>query len=436
MPVTRLSLLAASVLIAVAVGVAAAPAQAGTSERQARSAIRSKLAPRYDRVERLTCKRLRRTSRLRQTCGWRASRRPTPNRLTRCRGRSRVTLRRRRKAKLRAVSRTRCSTRVDTLAPWLGFNDNAVRAGQLGAAQDAALTESVGAGITRLTFDWRYAEPRPGEFHLEDYDRIYAESISRGVRPLLVLAFAPGWARQSLLCFSDCRYPPAPEYYWAWRRIAATLAVRYPKAAGIEIWNEPNEAEFWNPGPSPRVYTDLLNQAYPAIKRANPAMRVVTGGFSNRRSDQGANLGLASFLRGIYASGARGSFDVLGFHAYPESPRMEALPHTLDAVAGIPARNGDGRTPLWVTETGMSTTDPDPRFRVTPAQQADGMAATIRALRKGGARVVLVHTLVDAARSRSPREPGYGMFRSDGTPKPAACTLAREAGVRRLPRGC
>jgi len=165
-------------------------------------------------------------------------------------------------------------------------------------------------------------------------------------------------------------------------------------------------------------------------------MRVVTGGFSNRRGDQWPNIGLANFLQGIYAAGARDKFDALGFHAYPESPRFEALPHTLQAVTEVPARHDDAKVALWATGTGLSTTDPDPRYRVTGQEQAEGLRGTIGRLRKAGVSVVLVHTLLDSPQSHSPRERGYGVFGTDLAPKPAMCALAREAGVQPAPTRC
>ncbi len=318
----------------------------------------------------------------------------------------------------------------------MGFNDNAIRGGETTAEEQAKLTESVGAGIHSLTLDWRFAEPSRGDFRFADYDRIYRSMLARGVRPLFILAFAPKWARDGLaLCITDCRFPPARERLPEWRRFAATVAARYPRAAGIQVWNEPNEREFWSPEVDPQRYAELLDSAHAGVKSVAPDMPVITGGFSNRRRTEAAGMGLAEFLRRIYGAGARGNFDVLGFHAYPESVRQDAIPHTLAAVRDIPAQAGHGRVPLWVTETGLSTGDPNPRYRATLDEQASGLITTVRALRRAGVRVVLVHTLLESFRRGGRREHGFGVVREDGTPKPAFCALARETGAR-APAGC
>ena len=404
------------------------------AESRAKRALKTALAKRYDRVEAVRCKR-RPRARGRLRCAWRAQRRPTPNHLKRCRGYHRARVRGRR-VRFRRSGRPRCRVRIDTLAPWLGFNDNSIRSGEASADEQAQLTEAVGAGIHSLTLDWRSAEPSPGDYRFENYDRIYEAMLARGVRPLFILAFAPQWARDPLtLCSLDCRYPPSRDRLADWRRFAATVAARYPFAAGIQVWNEPNEREFWRPHVDPARYAELLASAYEGVKSVAPAMPVITGGFSNRRTTEEAGTGLADFIRGIYAAGARGRFDVLGFHAYPESVRQDAIPHTLAAVRDVPAQAGDGGIPLWVTETGLSTGDPDARFRATLDGQASALITTIRTLRRAGVRVVLVHTLLESFRRGGRREHGFGVVHEDRTPKPAFCALARETRAR-APAGC
>jgi aryl-phospho-beta-D-glucosidase BglC (GH1 family) len=58
------------------------------------------------------------------------------------------------------------------------------------------------------------------------------------------------------------------------------VAARY-KPDGVttfEIWNEPNNASFWQPRPNPAAYTADLIAAYAAIKKASPSAFVISGG--------------------------------------------------------------------------------------------------------------------------------------------------------------
>lgn len=313
--------------------------------------------------------------------------------------------------------------------PWLGFNDNAIRAGRLSAPDAALLTEGVGAGIDRLTFDWRYAERVRDRYELADYDRIYEAMLERGVRPLLVLMFAPTWAWDPLtLCSGDCRFPPARSELAEWRQMAALLATRYPEAAGIEIWNEPNDADFWEWQPDPERYAELLIEAHRAVKQANPAMRVVAGGLAD--PPPGGGIGLRDFLSRVLEAGAAGSFDALAFHVYPRDTSLDEVAAKLELVRELRDRFRADRPPLWVTETGFTTTGPSPP-RLSEAGQGAALVALYGALRReADVQGVVINSLLEVLGDRSLPDPGYGIVRADGTKKPAYCELARAVGTR------
>jgi hypothetical protein len=331
---------------------------------------------------------------------------------------------------LSPAARRRCRLRIRAIDPELGFNDNSVRARQVSAEQAAVLTEMVGAGIHRLGFDWRFVEQERDRYTWSDYDRIYAAMRARGIRPLFVLLYAPAWARDSASsCDGEltCRFPPAREYLGQWREIAALLATRYPEAAGIEIWNEPNETDFWRPTPDPVRYTGLLREAYTAIKAVNPRMPVITGGFSNRAVTTGdGRLAMAEFIEGMYANGGAGHFDALGFHAYPGSIEFENYDRTLREARAAKARHGDSAIPLWVTETGFSTTGSDPVLRLSEPEQATATVELYRRLKsEPDVRAIILHTLIEPLGSSLGRDPGFGLIRLDGRPKPGYCALVQ-----------
>jgi hypothetical protein len=286
-----------------------------------------------------------------------------------------------------------------------------------------------------VTFDWRVVENVRDQYRWRDYDAIYASMRERGIRPLFVLMYAPAWARDLLtLCGSDCRVPPARDELGQWREMAALIAVRYPELAGIEIWNEPNEPVFWEPSPDVARYTELLVQANEAIKDVNPAMRVVTGGFSNRALSEGSHVSLSDFLEGVYANGGGESFDALGFHAYPGTIAFEEFDRTLSQVRSVAARHGDSDKPLWVTETGFTTTGSNERFRVTAEQQAAGIVELYRRLkRQPDVEAIVFNALIELPGSSGDGEKGYGVIDAGGRKKPAYCALAIE--VRDL-RSC
>jgi polysaccharide biosynthesis protein PslG len=319
-----------------------------------------------------------------------------------------------------------CVPAVAGAQPLFGFNDNAVRGGRIPAAQDAGLAASVGANITRLTFDWRWVEPYKGSVSLWQYDQIYKALMAHGIRPLFMLAFAPQWARSPTVTCNqwkqECRYPPDPAHYADWRRIVATIATRYPGAAGIEVWNEANTALFWQPRPDATAYADLLKQTKAAVKAVNPSLPVITSGLGIYDTSTAWATSTWTFLNTIYARAGKASFDGIGMHAYPSSLYNglgSGLEWLLWRYRATRNSNGDNSKPLWFTEGGYRTGGSG---AWTEQQQAQGTSSLYSAL--AGApdvRAVVLHELVDGTG-------GYGVVHSNLTPKPAFCSLATLRG--------
>jgi hypothetical protein len=336
----------------------------------------------------------------------------------------------------RSNPRARARQVASTPLPKLfGFNDGAIRAGLISAAADADLTAKAGANVHRVVFDWRRVEARRGNPDFTAYDRIYRAMLARGVRPLLILMLAPSWALDGACdqYRKDCRYPPSPAHDDAWRNIAAKLAQRYPWAAGIEIWNEPNLRATWRPRPDPARYAQLLREAYQAIKAVNPRMPVAGGALNDITvNTSGGDISLRNFAAALYANGGRGYMDALSFHDYPWSTDIGPGTHfakTLAAIRAVRDAAGDAATPLWVTETGVSTTGTDLRFVFSQEQQAATLVAILDALgREADVKMAIVHTLLEGTQPASSPELGYGLVHRDLTPKLAFCAIAAARG--------
>jgi hypothetical protein len=325
-----------------------------------------------------------------------------------------------------------------------GYSEHTVAANQLDAGTAAFLSAWGGANVARVTFDWRWAEPSRNRYDFRDYDRIYWNYLSMGVRPLFTVLFAPSWALESgVRCdqyTTDCTYPPGRAYDGEWREILAILARRYPWAVGIEIWNEPNTLWFWAPRPDVRRYTDLLKQAYSAIKGVNPAMPVVGGAILNMDATTPGITSLTDFARGMYLNGARSRMNALSVHPYPVGFDQVYFRDSLDDLRRVRDSYGDAAKPLWVTEFGFTTTGTHQQHNVTPRQQADGLVAHWRAMAAmPDIKLVTMYTLMDSRRQANfdPADPevGFGVLDRFGNPKPAYCALGREWGKNACPGG-
>lgn len=292
------------------------------------------------------------------------------------------------------------------------------------------------ADVVRISFGWRWVEPYKDQYHWGHYDKMYRAYLARGIRPVFTILFAPWWTWDpSVSCNQwreNCKYPPGRAHDGEWREIAALLAARYPDAAGIEIWNEPNLHWFWAPRPDPARYTELQKAAYEAIKAVNPAMPVVNGGLLSVGRTNALGLTAHDFLAEIYRHGGRDSMDAINLHPYPVGLDKRYFLNTFAKVRSVRDANKDARKPLWVTEFGFTTTGTDPRYMVTPEEQALGLVDHYRAMRvMRDVDLLALYTLIDPKGRGSvydPRDPnvGYGLVDPDLRPKPAFCALFRE----------
>ncbi|MHB8694276.1 MAG: GH39 family glycosyl hydrolase [Solirubrobacteraceae bacterium] len=319
--------------------------------------------------------------------------------------------------------------------PVLGFNTYT-------SARTILEQRKVGATVSRLFVDWAAVEPSRGSWNFQQTDSEYSQMLAGGLRPLIVAFTAPCWARPSTDCSNPYfTGPPDPAYDADWVSYIKALTTRYPAAAGIEVWNEPNLDQSFLPRANPDRYTHLLNEAYGAIRSVNPTMPVISGGLllSPAVAGSGAvtgGYGAAQFLATMYADHAK--LTALGVHIYP-SDYVNGTPAAWDPIAmqswltlinTVRLRDGHASQPMWITEMGVSTgTQAGWAAAATPAQQAADLGRMIATAKATPAiRAVIIQGLEDEA--ANPADPyngvmsGWGIFDSGGTPKPAACAVS------------
>ena len=317
------------------------------------------------------------------------------------------------------------ATPASAKARWFGFSDNATLTQDLTPAQDAALLSSAGANSARIDVDWTWVERVPGKLDLSLYDPIYQAWIDRGIHPLLSVMGSPHWAWPPwtfCLGADACHVPPDRSKDAAWAHFVGAVAQRYPLAAGIEIWNEPNTRAFFSTGVDPARYTELLAGARQAVKSVAPTMPVLGGALAPIMSDKtsASSYGLRPFLRAMYSAGARGLMDGISIHPYPQNRPDGRVYEAIDAALETRDDAGDA-VPLWLTEVGASTTG-----GYSEHQQAAVLGDLVpRLLRRPDVAGVYLDTLADTGGSRADPETGYGVVRPDGSLKPAFCAIAR-----------
>jgi hypothetical protein len=323
--------------------------------------------------------------------------------------------------------------------------------GEPDPATSAAQVASLGGNMTRTAMHWSGMEPRRDRYAegvFDSYEQLYDALRARQIKPILMVQFAPAWARDpgaATDCGTAdaCHYPPAVSMLGEWREFIADLAVRFP-AAAIEVWNEPNYRGQWQSGIDPERYAQLLAEARAGAHSVNPGMMVLAGGLGMEPKPGWVDGG--EFLRRAYAAtpSLKGNTDAINFHAYPTDDfgAGSTFAEMFETVRRARAAAGDGSTPLLITEIGATTTGPG---AVDEDRQARRMMRALRRIYSMNDTLgALVYTLADRAElATSDAERGFGVIRAkDGLfgssvePKLAWCALRRATATLLLEMGC
>jgi len=286
--------------------------------------------------------------------------------------------------------------------------------GQPDPARYAGLIQAGGATSLRDDVFWASVEPSRGRFDWAGPDETVAQAARRHLHALLIVDTSPRWASGGSTSNPIWFWLP-PRRPAAYGAFAGRVAARYGPGgtfwrqhphlprylpAGLELWNEENISSFWGGRtPSPRRYAAMVKAAYRAIKRADRGMTVVTGGLayagayndvtcSYKKGSTGHDATAwngVNYLQALYADGARGYFNAVGWHPYNFWNHATAaqmlrynrcstwtqLDSTPTSVRSVMTAHGNADLRVWITETGAPTCVRGVAYTcVTPAQQA------------------------------------------------------------------
>jgi hypothetical protein len=313
------------------------------------------------------------------------------------------------------------------------FNDRAYSSGEIDAQLQAL--RATGATVARSDALWEAAEPAPpagGVHHYQwGFDDLIAGSLAEhGLRWLPILDYTAPWDQST--AGQDHSPPRSADDFAAF---AAAFARRYgtggtfwserPALQALpvqtyEIWNEPDNAEFWYPAPDAASYADLYERARDAIASASADAHVIIGGLTSP----------ASFLSAMLAARPElsGHIDGVAIHPYGPNPgvvltRLRGARATLDDL-------GMASVPLYVTEFGW-TTSPPGSLDYAPASARPGyIESTLAAIARGscGVAAVILYTWVTPERDPADREDWFGIHAPGAGASPDVAAFA--AGLR------
>jgi hypothetical protein len=217
--------------------------------------------------------------------------------------------------------------------------------------------QAAGARWVRLSMSWGWSESKKGQYdqdYLNQVESVVQKAQARGMKVLFVTDGSPYWANPN-----GVGYPPNdPRDYAVWLTYVVERYKQYSPA--WEVWNEPNLGRFWGGAPNAAEYVALLKVSYAAIKAVDPDAIVVSAGLGQG----GGALEPTQYLKDMYAAGAKGYFDKLGFHPYCAKYSPDTwwsdYPYgtfmvTERGIRPVMVANGDGDKQIWLTEMGYST---------------------------------------------------------------------------------
>jgi hypothetical protein len=292
--------------------------------------------------------------------------------------------------------------------------------------------KAAGARWIRIGIYWTVIQRAgPRSYDWRPFDRVVNAARRRRLAVLGVILYTPGWARARGMPGTA---PPRDLRDYA---AFAGRAARHfgPRVRAYEIWNEPNIGRFWTPAPSAAAYTAMLELADRAIKRARPAATVVSAGLSpygGYGAADAQHVNPITFLEQMYANGAGGSMDAVGWHPYNfpyglgyySWSAWSQMADTTPSARSVMLANGDGAKRIWATEwgapTGASSTS------VTDDQQAALVAEGLQRLKSfRWAGPSFLYSYRDKGKNPSDREQNFGIVRYDWSAKPAFAAFRR-----------
>ncbi len=311
---------------------------------------------------------------------------------------------------------------------------------------DYAAVAASGATWTTIDFDWNHIQddgPSVWRWNAAT-DRAVLAARSHDLKIISVAGYSPAWARRP-----DC--PPGelhcfPANAADYGRFMGAAAARYGSRATNpslrnsvtvwSLWNEPNHKPFSEPKPDLDKYAAMVKSAYAAIKAADPTATVLTGGTSPAPdAPDGTDYEPATWLAGLYARGAGGSFDGVAHHPYsfPTNPLdahdWNAYTQTQD-LYDLMVIHGDAAKKVWGTEMGAPTGTASKAL--SEAQQAQwvrdyftGWNTTFRSF----TGPLVMFRLRDRSTNPAILSDNFGLMRLNRTPKPSYTAYQQVMGA-------
>lgn len=271
------------------------------------------------------------------------------------------------------------------------YDDMSVK---LNAAAEAALVfshaKSLGYKGIRTDFEgqWVFYGDSSGRYWT-DPDAVVAGAIANGLELCFCEVSSPAWAAATpntypttqLSAFATCMQDAAARYqgsvkYWEVRNEQNLALFSATTAGGGSIAS------------CASAYMTYATSVVAGIRAGNPRAKIISTGLSAAPNTLlGTYLKASDYLTEMYASGAKGMFDYIGFHPYasplqPDDPASyngwQIMEKDIQAVKG---GAGEGSKPIFATEFGYCTGGTSAGMQQTEALSGAGIITAMHRLK-------------------------------------------------------
>jgi polysaccharide biosynthesis protein PslG len=308
-------------------------------------------------------------------------------------------------------------------------------------------TKAAGFGWIKQQVRWDGLQPSPTTpINWGPLDAAVNAANGAGLKVLFSVVAAPSWA-----VVAGSHFPNNPSDAAGF--FSNMVGHFKGRVAAYEVWNEENFAVEVGAGQiNAGKYVEVLKAVYPAVKAADPAAIVVSGAPTPTGvNDPNIALRDLTYLQQMYAyqgGVVKNYFDALGAHnePYGNQPEETVAAHSkpdystdpsfffrqVEDYRNLMVQNGDGAKGIWQTEIGYDSNPSAPASysyaqSITEQQQAEWLTRLFGYTKQNypWMGVMFVWNLnYQAIVGQGDEKWGFGVLRSDYSPRPAYTALA------------
>jgi Cellulase (glycosyl hydrolase family 5) len=228
---------------------------------------------------------------------------------------------------------------------------------------------------------WNQIETSSGSYSWSKADKIVNLALSNGKDLVYTFGGTPTWASSAptQTCLYGNGSCAAPRSMSDLSTYAKAVATRYKgKIKYYELWNEPNDQQFYKGTISSMVA--MAQTIHDAIKSVDPNA-VILSPCATYSSAGSPSTWMNSFL----SAGGGSYFDIASYHAYSGSNAPEFIINSVQGMRNALINHGYGNKQLFITEGGWG----EDKYLTNDDQRANFVARyVVLAWAKGVSKVV------------------------------------------------